>query len=164
MVRILFITGPCGCGKTTISKMFENKGYVYISGDEIKNRFFPEIESITDFPDKLEKIKNEMFREVKGNFERGKKVVVDYVILEKEYEKYKKQFSNSFDFVVLYPKLECLIVRDKKRRCRTAGEECVRQLFKEFGKMKKNSEIIFFDNSNENPKETFEKLIFQLKK
>jgi predicted kinase len=63
---ILIISGPCGSGKTTITNLITQSGkYVHISGDEVKNELFPEIEKINYYPEALEKVYLEIYKKTK---------------------------------------------------------------------------------------------------
>lgn len=155
---VLIITGPCGVGKTTISKLVsENLGFVHINGDDIKNKLFPEIERITRFPDKLEIVKGKILEQTKFNFKEGRSVVVDYVILGMDQiKRYKKFFADSLIIKVLYPDKKMIIQRDASRACWTAGKPSIDDLYAEFDKLRELiGEENYIDNSNETPERTF---------
>ena len=79
---ILIVTGPCGSGKTTITNLITQSGkFIHISGDDIKNELFPEIEKINYHPEALEKVYIDIFQRAKMHFELGENVVIDYIIL-----------------------------------------------------------------------------------
>ncbi|MBH1940897.1 AAA family ATPase [Mobilitalea sibirica] len=162
---ILIVTGPCGSGKTTITDIIASTGkFIRISGDEIKDEHFPEIERITDYPEALEKVYIEMFQKTKENFELGKNVVIDYIILgQKRIDEYKKAFQNNLVIKVLFSSKEVIIERDKTRECWTAGEDCVNDLYDAFYKLQGYIGIDnYIDSSEETPEETYSKYFADL--
>lgn len=154
---VLILTGPCGAGKTTIAKMITRElGSVYVDGDDIKNKYFPEIEHIDQHPKKLQKVKREILKQAKNQFEKGRNVVVDYILVKEEIEKYKKAFFENLIVRVLLPQKRIISKRDKLRKCWTAGQECVDELYESFYQSRKDfGRENFIDNSNEAPKETY---------
>lgn len=155
---MLIVSGPCGSGKTTITNLITQSGkYVHISGDDIKNELFPEIEEINYYPEALEKVYIEIYKRTKKYFELGKNVVIDYIILsQKRIEEYRKAFSKNLVIKVLFPRKETIIKRDQTRECWTAGEKCVSDLYDRFNRLqdyigKEN----YIDNSEETPEETY---------
>jgi adenylate kinase family enzyme len=157
---VLIVTGPCGSGKTTIANLISQSGkFTYISGDEIKNELFPEIEKINDYPEALEQVYANIFQSAKRHFRLGENVVIDYVILgQKRIEEYKEAFSNHLVFKVLLPRREVLIDRDQTRECWTAGEDCVTDLYNRFYNLQDYIGIEnYIDSSEETPEETYQK-------
>ena len=158
--KVIIITGPCGAGKTTISKLIYKKyHFILISGDEIKNELFPDIKDIEKHPQKLKKVKHEIFVRAKENFDQDKNVVIDYVVLGKDYiQKHKKAFADNLQIKVLFPNIKVILNRDKSRKCWTAGKKCVDELYKKFMDLESliGSEN-YIDNSNETPRQTLEK-------
>lgn len=155
---VLIVTGPCGSGKTTITNLIvKNNDFVRISGDDIKNEFFPEIENITDYPEALEKVYTEIFQRTKKHYENGKNIVIDYVVLgQKRIEEYKNTFSNSLKIRVLLSRKEIIIRRDQLRECWTSGEECVTTLYDSFDQLRDYVDAEnYIDNSEETPEETY---------
>ena len=86
-------------------------------------------------------------------------MVVDYVILDKEYiDEYKELFGKNLIFRIIHPSLESIIERDRKRECWTSGEDTVKRIYEEYEKFKfivRASNYI--DNTDQTPEETFEK-------
>lgn len=155
---VLMVTGPCGSGKTTITNLIvQNHNFIRISGDDIKNEFFPEIENITDDPLALEKVYAEIFLRAKKHFENGERVIVDYVVLgPMRIEEYKSTFLEHFKIRVLLSRKEIIIKRDQSRECWTSGEECIVALYDSFDQLKDYvGAENFIDNSEETPEETY---------
>lgn len=155
---ILIVTGPCGSGKTTITNLITQSGkFVHISGDDIKNELFPKIEKINYYPEALERVYIEIFQRAKKHFELGENVVIDYIILgQKRIEEYRKTFSKHLVIKVLFSRREIIIKRDQTRKCWTAGENCVSDLYERFNKLQDYIGIEnYIDNSEETPEETY---------
>lgn len=154
---VLIVTGPCGSGKTTITNLIQNNNFIRISGDDIKNEFFPEIDNITDYPEALEKVYVEIFQRAKKHFENGENIVIDYVVLgQMRIEEYKKTFSKNFKIRVLLSRKEIIIKRDQLRECWTSGEDCIIALYDSFNKLKDYvGAENYIDNSAETPDETY---------
>lgn len=155
---VLIVTGPCGSGKTTITNLIvQNSNFIRISGDDIKNEFFPEIENITDYPEGLEKVYFEIFQRAKKHFENGENIVIDYVVLgQKRMEEYKKAFSKSLEIRVLLSRKEIIIKRDQLRECWTSGEKCIIALYDSFNQLKDYIGVDnYIDNSEETTEETY---------
>ena len=160
--KVIIITGPTGTGKTTLSRMVvKNHSYEYISGDEIKDELFPGVEDITEFPDKLLAVKEELLKRAKELFDDGKSVVIDYVILGEKYiKKIKNTFGTDLIMKVVLPSVESIMKRDKKRTNWTSGEDSVKHLYERYQQLKPVfGEENYIDNTGETPEETFEKSI-----
>jgi dephospho-CoA kinase len=146
---VLLLTGPCGVGKTAISKIIASRNkFILISGDKIKKELFPNIEKIEEHPKKLSKIKNEILKRTKINFKNGNSVIVDYMVLGKDYlDRYKKEFGKRLVIKILLPSKKVTLIRDKNRKCWTAGEECIDRLYKKFKKSEYFSKKDYINNS-----------------
>lgn len=157
---VLIVTGPCGAGKTTVCKLIaDQEDATCIAGDAIKEELFPEIACITDYPDKLEEVKNALFQRTKTCFDRGKNVVVDYIVLgQEQYDKYRSAFMDRLTVRILLPDRIRNLERDASRGCWTAGEECVLGLYDQFQEFKHVFDPeCFVDNTDETPEETYRK-------
>lgn len=85
--KVIILTGPCGVGKTTISRLcLKRIDATYISGDEIAKKLFPEVSYITKHPEKLRVVKEEIFAMSSRIFhDQETTTLIDYVILGGEY-------------------------------------------------------------------------------
>ena len=156
--KVLILTGPCGSGKSTIAKLIaKHSNFEVVSGDDIKGKLFPDIGDITEFPEKLEKVKEQILKNTQEHFNNGKNVIVDYVILgKKQIENYRNLFKSNLIIKVLLPEKDELIQRDKNRDCWTAGHDCTSELFEKFERLKGYiGKDNFIDTTNETPKETY---------
>ena len=158
---VMVIAGSPGSGKTTLAKI-ASAFYkcAYISGDEVSKKLFPDkYENIEENSEGLKMVKERLLEDVKKIFDRGESVVVDYVILDKEYiDEYKELFGKNLIFRIIHPSLESIIERDRKRECWTSGEDTVKRIYEEYEKFKfivRASNYI--DNTAQTPEETFEK-------
>jgi len=84
--KIIILTGPCGVGKTTITKILVEKLDVeLIDGDSIRKSLFPNADYISDHPEKLKIVKERIFELSKECFLKNKSVLIDFVVLGKDY-------------------------------------------------------------------------------
>jgi adenylate kinase family enzyme len=155
---ILLITGPCAVGKTTISKLISKQyGLKYIGGDDIKNKLYPKISKINEFPEKLDRVYLQLFNTVKENFDKNINIVLDYIFL-KQISTYQTTFKHHLTTRILLPTISTIVLRDQQRICWTAGTETISYLYPKFTSLKKTLPIDYFiDSSNETPQQTLEK-------
>ncbi len=169
--KIIFISGTCNSGKTSLSKTISKKlKYKHIEGDKIADYLYPEKPAIwlPEHSKKLEKIHDEIIKKAKEFLDDKKSIVIDYVLDKKEeVEKYKKEFPN-IEFTILTASKDVLLKRENERKEKDqSGEERVLEL----DKIQKDLVECFFnpagsknplglwllDNSKESPEEIFEK-------
>jgi adenylate kinase family enzyme len=159
---VLILAGPPGVGKTTIAQIIcQHNKCSYLSEDELSKKLFPGV--YKDTPEQLKQIKKELLI----RFERlndGNCLVADLVNLDEDLVKtLKNLFGKRLIIKVIFPPMETIIERDKKRPCWTSGEEDIKRYYNQYQKLK---EIIgkynYIDNSSQNPEETYEKYFTNL--
>ncbi len=160
--KVIVITGPCGVGKTTLTTMIAHQlGGLRISGDEIKHALFPEIADITDHPEKLKFIKDLLFNKSKINFENGHTVIIDYVILGREYiARFQQEFKEDLLFWVLLPSKAVIYARDERRACWSSGRTVIDSLYEKYLELiPLIGEANYIDNGGETPEESVKKVV-----
>ncbi|HAI98541.1 TPA: hypothetical protein DCL30_03300 [Candidatus Peribacteria bacterium] len=160
MPKVLILTGPGGAGKTTIGKILEAKhGYVYLDGDREDTKYFPNGDQwLPENADLLRKAHMRILMKAKKLVDKGKNVVVDYIIFGRYLEfftLFKEQFGNHLQMKVLMPSQEELIRRDRERECWTTGEERIATVYEEFMSLRGAiGAQNFIDSSMQTPEET----------
>jgi dephospho-CoA kinase len=168
MPSALILTGTCGSGKTTISKLLARDfGWRRIAEDDIwklhfgKNRgpFRSEEHRL-----KRMRVHEKVFAETLVAYQTNHQVVIDATVHEappdsyQEYRLFFEGHSIPWRICVLHPRLEVAIARDSQRSEWVAGDERVRLLRAKF-----TTEIFghecFIDNSDETPEHTTSKIL-----
>ncbi len=160
--KVIILTGPCGVGKTTISRRcLEHIDAEYISGDEIAKRLFPAISYITKYPEKLAIVKDEILALSKRYFhDQEKTVLIDYVILGVDFiSKFKETFKSNLVIKVLLPDREVIYQRDRERDCWESGRAMIDLLYDKYAALRGT---IGAENYIDNGKETVEETVHQL--
>ena len=156
-IKVIIVAGPCGVGKTTIADLLSKAPNIkLITGDQLKQSLFPEIVDITEHPEKLKIIKALIFKQSKKYFYAGKSVVIDYVVLGKNYiQQYQNEFKENLLFKVIFPPKHIIYQRDRERKCWTSGKKCIDELYDKYIDLidligKEN----YINNENQTPEET----------
>jgi len=166
MNKVLLLSGTCGSGKTTISKLIaEQENWERICEDDIWLKLFGKDRGNPRLPGgerKRAKVHEIVFDKIHEYGEHEKNVVIDLTVHEAppdaflEYKEFFEANGIPFEIRILHPRLEVAVSRDSRRRCWNVGAERVKQL-----RAKYTVEIFgeenFIDNSDESPEETFEK-------
>lgn len=160
MPDVLILTGPGGSGKTTIGKMLEEQhGYAYLDGDREDTAFFPNGRQwLPEHAESLSKAHEKILRAAKELHDRGKNVVVDYIIFGRYlefFEMFRKQFNGDLRIKVLMPSKTAMMKRDRERECWTTGEDRIAAVSKEFLSIRDAiGEEHFIDSTAQTPEKT----------
>lgn len=134
----------------------------YISEDEIAKEVSPNVyKDIEDNPEKLKIVENQLLKRAKVNFNSGRYVVIDMINLERGFiEEMKKTFHEDLILRVLWPPMETIIERDKRRDGWTSGKDIIRRFYKKYEEVKPIiGEKNYIDNRHQTPEETLESFI-----
>ena len=167
MQYVLILTGTCGSGKTTISKLLVIKnGWKRISEDDIWEKNYGKNRGIFGTDEHRKKrysIHVIVLSEILSIKNEKQNIVLDATVHElppEAYNEYKELFKKhniKWDICVLHPRLEVAIKRDSQRIDWVAGSERVKNLRLKFnGKV--FPEECFVDNSDDTPFQTLEKI------
>lgn len=161
--RVLILTGPGGSGKTTVADLLVKEcSFVKVDGDNLDTEFFPD--GGQWFPENIERLKRaheNIFAEVKKQFNNGENnVVLDYIIFGdylRFFEMFKNEFGDILEIKVLFPSKEEMVKRDKERECWTTGIDRISAVRAEFEAIKNViGEDNFIDTTGQTPFYTFE--------
>ena len=167
-MNTLILTGTCGSGKTTISKLFAAElKWKRISEDDIWKKFFGKNRGIfgsDEHRKKREKVHEFVFSKILSAHKERQHIVIDATIHESppeayyEYVEFFKKSNIEWYICVLHPRLEAAIERDSQRKDWIAGAERVKSLRSKFSGRIFPKEY-FIDNSDDTPEETMKRLI-----
>ena len=161
---ILILSGACGSGKTSLSKILQKKlKYHRIEGDKTRKKVAKGKYNIKGKSKEWYSVHNALIKEIQKSLEKHKMIVIDYFIgeesLKEIYEPFFIKNNLKFDIKILHPEdKEVLVERDKTRKTHNEGEEQIKKAWDLFEKSK-----IFFgvknyiDNTQESELEIFEK-------
>ena len=161
--KVLILTGTAGSGKTTIAEfLVKNRDFVLLDGDNEDTEFFPNGNQwLPENYQKLSQARDKILKKTKDIFASGKSVVVDYIIFNQFSEfidKFKKEFKDNLEIKVLFPNKNIMIKRDEERKCWTAGEKDINEIYDKLEAMKSEIGVDnYIDTSDETPKQTIEK-------
>lgn len=146
MNKVLLLSGTCGSGKTTISKLIaEQQDWQRICEDDIWLELFGKNRGNPRLPDgkrKRAKVHEIVFGKIVEYREHKKNVVVDLTVHEAPPDAFLEY--------------EVALGRDSRRECWNVGTERVKRLREKYIKEIFGAEN-FIDNSDESPEETLEK-------
>ena len=159
--KIIILTGPCGVGKTSIANIVCKKIEVeLIDGDKIKENLFPDIDYITEFPEKLKIVKETILELSKEHFSNNKSVLIDYVIIGRDYiSQFQNLFKENLIFKVILPKRIVTYQRDQIRECWTSGRQIIDELYDKYINL---ADVIGQDNYIDNEDETAEETALKI--
>lgn len=132
MVKVVFMAGPAGSGKTAIAKMLEEvAGFVYVGSDEIREELWGNAAD-QRHPDKVFQIFYERARKA---IEEGKNCVLDATFLTQKSRKdgLRALDGLEFDSYCLYmdTPLEKCLIRNQFRE-RVVPERVIRRQYEQF--------------------------------
>jgi len=160
--KVIILTGPCGVGKTTISRLcLKHINAEYISGDEIAKRLFPEVSYITKHAEKLKIVKDEIFALSRNFHSQEKTCLIDYVILGEDFIlKFKEAFKSDLIIKVFLPEREVIYQRDRERDCWESGRAMINLLYDKYVDLRDIiGEEHYIDNGRETAEETVNNLV-----
>ena len=137
----------------------------YISEDETAKEIFPDTyTNIENYPDKVKIVESQLLKRTKEIYASGESVVIDRINLGKEFiEEIKKAFEKHLILKILWPSMETIIERDRRREAWTSGENAVKRFYREYEELKPViGEKNYIDNSDHTPEETFENLVAEM--
>lgn len=118
MSKLFLITGPCGIGKSTISKelAFNLKKSVLIEGDDIYHQVIGSYHSPWDNDNHLNTFWKVSTNIIKTYLDEGYDVVFNYIIKKEDYYLIKDKIKNAdIILTVLLSSIDTLLKRDKSR-------------------------------------------------
>lgn len=150
MNKLYLITGPCGIGKSSVSKelAFNLKKSVLIEGDDIYHQVVGSYHSPWHESNHLNTFWRVSINMIKTYIEEGYDVVFNYIISKDNYEYLKKEMKNiEINLTVLLASEETLLKRDKLRNedCRM-NERCIILLNKFLSDKYNESDILYTDD------------------
>ncbi len=163
MKKVILLTGPGGVGKSTLAELIEKEcKYVLLDGDSEDTEFFPKGgQWLPENSDLLRKAHDKILIKAKALYNKGNKVVIDYIIFGhylEFFKKFQKEFGSDLQIAVLFPKQSETIIRDKERECWTTGEDRIKAVYCEFDKIRdKIGGDRYIDTSGQTAEETFTK-------
>ncbi len=160
MAKLYLITGPAGVGKSTVSrKLAESKEKsVLIEGDDIYHQVVGGYIQAWKEGNHLDIFWEVCFETISIYLQNGYDVVFNYIMSDKDLERFKKQFpSYEKFFVVLMVNGEILLQRDKERPLDCQMKERCLVLLKEFAE-NPLLENYFLDTSRLSVEETIAKM------
>ena len=166
MNKVLLLSGTCGSGKTTLSKLVAKRwNWERICEDDIWPELFGKDRGDPRLPDgkrKRAQVHEIVFDKILEYRRHKKNIVIDLTVHEAppdaffEYKEFFEANGIPFEIRILHPRLEVAISRDSRRTCWSVGPERVKRLREKYTKESFGAEN-FIDNSDESPEGTLEK-------
>ena len=167
MNRVLFLTGTCGSGKSTVAGILALGGWKRVSEDELWHERFGKNRGAFGTDEhrrKRREIQAEVLDRIVSGLSSGASVVVDATIHESPPEAYL-EYRSLLDGLgipwtlrVLHPRLDIAIARDAHRDDWRAGAARVSELRAKFTEAVFPS-AWFLDTSGESPAETANRVL-----
>jgi gluconate kinase len=168
MSRVLYLTGTCGSGKSTVAGLLALRpGWERISEDELWHSRFGKNRGAFDSDEhrcKRHEVQAAVLERILAILSLGKSVVIDVTMHESppeafgEYRDLLENLEIQWSVRVLQPRLDVAIARDARRECWRVGPERVASLRAKFtGSV--FPEGWFLDNSCESAAETADRVL-----
>jgi predicted kinase len=167
MNSVLIVTGTCGSGKSTVTALMAEAGWLRVSEDTLWQDIFGNHRGAfgsTEHRTRRRQVHREVFDTVLGGLQRSRQVVIDATVHESPPEaflEYRASFENrniSWSLRVLHPTLEVAIERDSRRSGWHAGRDRVSSLYAKFTGEVFDSGF-FLDTSYDTPEQTMQRLL-----
>lgn len=158
--RALVISGTCSSGKTTISHMLAVRhGFVQVDGDWIQERLRDKDGRRAD----LDEIHDYLLNVAEGLVAIGRSVAIAHIILPPHLPRYRRFFRErgiGHRIVTLMPRMPVLLLRNADRVCwpKATPEYWVRRFHEDLLSAPGEPASLCYDNSDESPEETADRL------
>lgn len=167
MGRVLILTGTCGSGKSTVSGLLADAGWLRISEDALWHEMFGRQRGTfgsDEYRRKRQRVHEAVSAAVIAALRVPQPVVIDATVHESppeaylEYRSWLEEQNISWSLRVLHPGLEVAIDRDARRDGWHAGRDRVSSLHAKFtGKV--FSPERFVDTSYDTPEDTLRRVL-----
>lgn len=167
MFRVLILTGTCGSGKSTVSRLLAEAGWLRVSEDDFWNDMFGRQRGAfgsEEHRQKRQRVHRAVFDAVAAALRRRQRVVIDATVHESppeaylEYRDWFEERAIPWSLRALHPALQVAIDRDARRDGWHAGRDRVSSLHVKFTGDVFGPEC-FVDTSRDTPRETLRRLL-----
>ncbi len=167
MIPVLILTGTCGSGKSTVSRLLAEAGWLCVCEDDLWREMFGRERGAFGSDEhrrKRRQVHRAVFAAVLAARRDRKSVVVDATVHEsppEAYLEYRSWFEEQgipWSLRVLHPALGVAIDRDVRREGWHAGRERVSSLYAKFTGSVLDPEC-FVDTSHDTPEDTVRRLL-----
>ncbi len=116
---------------------------------------------IEDYPDQLKAVEGELLEQISRRSNDKAGAIIDLVNLGRiSLKRIRKDCGNRLVIRVLFPPVETIMERDKRRAGWTSGVSDVKKFYKKYQELKPViGESQYIDNSNQTPRQTLEMII-----